>query len=104
MATVQSRTPPPLAPVPPLPGAGVLPSGLNATDITGPVGPVSGLPTGWWVATSHNCAVPSLLPKATVAPSGLNATEVTFPEDPVRAPPTWRWVATSHRRTVPSLL
>ena len=70
MATSHSRTVPS-----PLPLARVLPSGLNATESTGPVWPVSGPPIGRPVATSHSRTVPSALPLARVLPSGLNATE-----------------------------
>src|SRR5262249_18285025 len=68
-------------PAPPslVPAARVLPSGLNATEVIGPPGPLtmSGVPTGRWVATSHNRTLPSSLPAARVLPSGLDGTEVT---------------------------
>src|SRR5262245_3927407 len=74
LATFHSRTVPSVLPV-----ARVVPPGLNATEVTGPVCPVRGGPAGWWVVRSHSCAVPSLLPVARVVPCGLNATEVTLP-------------------------
>ena len=70
VATSHSRTVPS-----PLPLASVVPSGLNATEPTGPVWPVSGAPIGRWVATSHSRTVSSAPPLASVVPSGLNATE-----------------------------
>ena len=99
VATSHSRTVPSSLPL-----ARVLPSGLNATEQTASVWPVSGLPIGWPVATSHNRTVPSSLPLARVLPSGLNATETTLPVWPVSGLPIWRPVATSHSRTVPSAL
>ena len=60
VATSHSRTVPSSLPV-----ASVLPSGLNATDHTEPVWPVSGgADAGWPVATSHSRTVPSSLPVA----------------------------------------
>ena len=58
----------------PLPETMRVPSGLNATLITGPVWPVSGAPMGWPVAASHSRTVLSALPEAMRCPSGLNAT------------------------------
>ena len=85
--------------------ASILPSGLNATDSTAPVWPVSGLPIGRPVATSHSRMVSSSLPLASVLPSGLNATR----DDRVgvagqRAARSGWPVATSHSRIVPSSL
>src|SRR5215467_7418420 len=85
----------------PLPLARVLPSGLNATELTNPSGPVRGPPIGWRVATFHNTIVVSPKPVARVVLSGLNATDQTPPPWPVRrgAPIGWR-VATFHNTTV----
>ena len=60
-----------------------MPSVLNATDVTGPVGPVR-TAICRWLAMSHSRAVPSALPVASVLPSALNATEVTAPPSLVR--------------------
>ena len=81
VATSHSRTvpsPPPGTPSP-LPLARVLPSGLNATELTFPAWPVRGLPICRRVAAFHSRTVPSSLPLARVLPSGLNATELTTP-------------------------
>src|SRR6516225_8205378 len=85
-----------------LPLAKVLRSGLNATELTGPVWPVRAA-ICWWVATSHNWTLPPAPPLARVVPSGLNATEKTGPLGTRGAPIGW-WVATSHSNTVPSEL
>lgn len=63
-----------------LPAASIVPAGLNATDQTGPVCPVSGGPS--WVArpgsvTFHSRTVSSALPLARVSPSGLKSSECT---------------------------
>ena len=91
-----------------LPPASVCPSGLNATDATTALLPVSGWPSGRGCAgsaTSQSRTVPSELPLASVCPSGLNATATTML--PVRGWPSSRGCAgsaTSHSRTVPSRL
>ena len=63
-----------------LPLARVLPSGLNATDSTGP-SLARESPTFWpRAATSHSTApLRASLPLARVLPSGLKATELTLP-------------------------
>src|SRR5262249_57024374 len=78
----------------------VLPSGLNATEVSQPSWLMRGPPIGRRVATSHKTALPLLsalpllLPAARVLPSGLNATELTRPLWPVWGPPTcWRGAA-----------
>src|SRR6516225_3910489 len=88
VATFQNRTVPSELPL-----AKVLRSGLNATELTGPVWPVRAAICRR-VATSHRMAVPLLLPVARVVPSGLNATEVTPPVWAVRGPPIGRREAT----------
>jgi hypothetical protein len=70
-----------------LPEARILPSGLNATEVTEPAAPVRGWPMGLPVAASHSLIVPSALPEARSFPSGLNATELTEPAAPVRGWP-----------------
>src|SRR5436189_256370 len=95
--------------------ASVLPSGLNATLVTGPVLLVSGKPRRVWVATSHSRTVAVSLADASMRPSGLNATLVTGaklvpgarlltgPVVPVRGPPSRRGCAgsvTSHNNNV----
>src|SRR5215472_6679214 len=86
--------------------ARVLPRGLNASEETGPPGPLmSGVAIRWWVARSHNHTVPpvpSLLPAARVLPSRLNASELMLVWL-ISAAPIGRWLATSHNRTLPSL-
>src|SRR5690242_17800980 len=66
----------------PLPMARVVLSGLNATEVTVPVGLVK---VAIWssVAVSHNWTVPSPRPAARIASSGLNATELTAPAEPL---------------------
>ena len=68
-----------------LPEANVLPSGLNATEVTRIECPASvnmHLP----VAASQSLTVLSSLPEARCFPSGLNATEVTRSECPASVP------------------
>jgi len=75
------------------PVARVCPSGLNATEKMGLVGPVRGWPNGLgWAGsvTFHNRTVLSLLLLARVCPSGLNTTEVTELVWPVRGWPPVR--------------
>jgi hypothetical protein len=64
--------------------ARVVPSALNATDVTPPPYPVNALPIWRWVARSHSRTVPSLLALARVLPSGLKATEWTVLVCPVK--------------------
>src|SRR5262249_56502189 len=88
-----------------LPAARVLPSGLNATDVTGPPGPLmTGVPIGRWVAGSHNRTPPSSLPAARVLPSRLKATELTLVGPVVSGPPVGRGGAGPDKRALPSLL
>ena len=54
----------------------VLPSGLNAADLT-ESGCARGWPMGWPVAASHSRAVLSPPPVRMVLPSGLKATDLT---------------------------
>ncbi len=54
-----------------------VPSGLNATAVTGPEPDRSAGPRSVPVAVTHSRTVPSPYPAATRVPSGLNATEVT---------------------------
>ena len=64
--------------------ARVLPSGLNATELTQSVWPVSGVPdlaAAGHVPQPHRAV--AALPLARVLPSGLNATELTVPVWPV---------------------
>ena len=54
-----------------------LPSGETATEVTGPVWPVSGSPIGAPVARSHTRTVVSWLPLMMRLPSGDTATDRT---------------------------
>src|SRR5437764_3787741 len=86
----------------PLAEASVIPSGLNATLLTGPVLPISGKPSCVWVTRSHNRIVPSALPDASMRPSGLNATLLTTPmKVPAGAETSGLWVAAYHSGTAP---
>ena len=79
--------------------ASVVPSGLNATEFTALVWPVSGSPIGWRLDTSHSRTVPSSPAEASIVASGLNATEFTALVWPVSGSPIgWR-LDTSHSRT-----
>ena len=75
-----------------------MPSGLNATLLTGP----SWLSFPIWcpVAASHSRTVLSLLPEAIRVPSGLNATLDTASSWPRSGSPIGCPVAASHNRTV----
>src|SRR5262245_22056829 len=42
------------------PDASILPSGLNATLVTTVLSLISGVPTGWRLATSHRCSTASV--------------------------------------------
>src|SRR5215472_8947616 len=92
-----------------LPAARVLPSGLNATELTELV-VVTGR-RGWRVARSHNRTLPSWLPAARVLPSGLNATELTEPVEVKTAMPgraaaasmAWRAALEGFRRHAATL-
>ena len=66
--------------------------------------PVSGSPTGFLVAGSHNRTLSSTLADASRVPSGLNATDQTPLVWPVSGSPTGYLVAGSHNRTVSSSL
>ena len=88
-----------------LPLARVLPSGLNATELTPSVWPVSGcadLTVAGHIPQPHRLVA---LPLARVLPSGLNATDVDgigVAGERRRRPDGW--LATSHSRTVLSSL
>ncbi len=88
--------------------ASMSPSGLKATDQTGPVWPVSGEPireASCGSVTSHSRTVSSAEPLARVRPSGLKATEWISPVWPVSGSPTVRGRSrsvTSQSRTVSS--
>jgi hypothetical protein len=56
-----------------------VPSGLNATEYTQSVWPVSGTPIDWPLDGSHSRTVPSQPAEASSAPSRLSATEYTKP-------------------------
>src|SRR5215475_6760968 len=91
----------------PLPAARVSPSGLNATESTGPAESVSRAAEVGEVRQLHGAGnshnqTPLALPAARVAPSRLNATELTGAAGPVGRLPPERWVATSHNRTLAS--
>lgn len=66
-----------------LPLARVWPSGLNATELTASVSPVSGFPSSRRVATFHSRMVRSALPLARILPLWLNATDLMAPVSPV---------------------
>ena len=76
-----------------------MPSGLNATLVTGPVWPVSGRRGAG--RCRRPTAAPSCpqLPEAMRLPSGLNATLVTAAVWPLRVADGWP-VSASHSRTV----
>src|SRR5262249_11240089 len=93
------------SPIPPVPApARVAPSGLKATEETGPKFVFSRPPLIVSSGRFHSWMVPSAPPLARVSPCGLNATESTFPLWLL----SWlriRWpVFTSHSPTVPSVL
>jgi hypothetical protein len=82
--------------------ARVLPSGLNATEVTGPEGPVRGRLICRPLDRSHNRTAPSALPVARV-PSGLSATEVARLGSLIRGPPlVHELLDRAHDPTVPS--
>ena len=83
VATSHSRTVPSTLAL-----ARVLPSGLNATEVTEPVWPVRELPACRPAATGHNRTGPFMLPLARVLPSGLNATETITEYTPLVWPVT----------------
>ena len=85
-----------------LPLARVLPSRLNAIELTSPAWPLSGGLICWPVATFHSWIVPSESPLARVLPSGLNAIELTSPAWPLSAFPICWPVAAFHSQIVPS--
>ena len=65
-----------------LPAASVRPSGLNATELTAPAGPVRGWPSRAGPVEPvrfQSQTWPSALPAARIRPSRLNATESTMP-------------------------
>ena len=73
-------------------GDDAVPVGLNATDCTAPVWPVSGAPMGSPVAASQIRTVCVALPETMRVPVGLNATLRTASVWPVSgAPRRCRW-------------
>jgi hypothetical protein len=64
-----------------------------------------GSPTGWLVAASHNCNVPSVLMLVSRFPSGLNATSNMLTSPPPSTAgsglPTGWLVARFHNRAMP---